>query len=109
MGFKPGEGLGKHGQGITTPVEAVKRKGKAAVGAYGTERSERSLADFPVQDSDEEEDKKFKEELSQWKKKPEVSILKNIVYTCTFECTMCLSNKFFFRTFVKFDVEKIYI
>ncbi|XP_048777997.2 tuftelin-interacting protein 11-like [Ostrea edulis] len=72
MGFKPGEGLGKHGQGITTPVEAVKRKGKAAVGAYGTERSERSLVDFPVHDSDEEEEKKFKDELSQWKKKPEV-------------------------------------
>lgn len=81
MGFKSGEGLGKHGQGITTPVEAVKRKGKAAVGAYGTERSERSLADFPVHDSDEEEDKKFKEELSQWKKKPEVSITKSIVYS----------------------------
>lgn len=73
MGYKEGGGLGKHGQGITTPVEAVKRKGKAAVGAYGTERSERSLVDFPVHDSDEEEEKRFKEELSQWKKKPEAS------------------------------------
>ncbi|KAK7494860.1 hypothetical protein BaRGS_00013987 [Batillaria attramentaria] len=71
MGYVPGEGLGKAGQGITTPVEAVKRKGRGAIGAHGSERSERSLKDFPVVDLDEEDEKTFKEELQQWKKLPE--------------------------------------
>ncbi|XP_005104240.1 tuftelin-interacting protein 11 [Aplysia californica] len=70
MGHKPGEGLGKKGQGITTPVEAVKRKGHAAIGYYGKERSERSLKDFPVKDEEEEEEKEFKKQLSQWRKQP---------------------------------------
>ena len=70
MGHKPGEGLGKKGQGITTPVDAVKRKGKAAIGYYGSERSERSLKDFPVKDVEEEEDKEFKKQMSQWRKQP---------------------------------------
>lgn len=72
MGYKPGAGLGKSGQGITTPVEAVKRKGRATIGAYGSERSEQSLKDYPVVDVEEEEDKKFKEDLQQWKRQPEV-------------------------------------
>ncbi|XP_074648738.1 tuftelin-interacting protein 11-like isoform X2 [Tubulanus polymorphus] len=68
-GFESGKGLGPSHQGIATPVEAVKRKGKAAVGFYGTERSERSLIDFPVEaDSEEEEEKEFKQKLHQWKK-----------------------------------------
>ncbi|KAI8489214.1 Tuftelin-interacting protein 11 [Branchiostoma belcheri] len=37
MGYEPGKGLGKNKQGITMPVEAFKRKGRAAVGAYGFE------------------------------------------------------------------------
>lgn len=40
-------------------MEAVQRKGKGAVGFYGSERSERSLKDFPVDKTDEVEDKKF--------------------------------------------------
>lgn len=68
MGFEEGKGLGKNLQGIATPVEANKRKGKGAIGFYGSERSERSLKDFPVHDSDEEEKEKFKEQLQQWKK-----------------------------------------
>ncbi|XP_063872751.1 tuftelin-interacting protein 11-like isoform X1 [Scylla paramamosain] len=68
MGFEEGKGLGKNLQGISTPVEANKRKGKGAIGYYGSERSERSLKDFPTHDSDEEEKEKFKDLLQQWKK-----------------------------------------
>lgn len=34
MGWKPGEGVGKDGRGIATPVEAVLRKGKGAIGKF---------------------------------------------------------------------------
>ncbi|KAK8737875.1 hypothetical protein OTU49_004288 [Cherax quadricarinatus] len=68
MGFEEGKGLGKNLQGISTPVEASKRKGKGAIGYYGSERTEKSLKDFPVHDSDEEEKEKFKDLLQQWKK-----------------------------------------
>lgn len=43
--------------GIVNPIEAKVRKGKGAVGAYGNERTPQSLQDFPVVDSDEEEEK----------------------------------------------------
>lgn len=39
------------------PIEAKVRKGKGAVGAYGNERTQQSLQDFPVIDSEEEEEK----------------------------------------------------
>ena len=69
MGHVKGKGLGKNLQGISTPVEAMKRKGKGAVGYHGTERTERSLQDFPVKKgSDEEAEEKFQAEVAQWKK-----------------------------------------
>ncbi|CAH8834410.1 unnamed protein product [Trichobilharzia szidati] len=39
MGYEPGKGLGSEGQGIVTPVEAVQRVGKVAVGFYGPEKT----------------------------------------------------------------------
>lgn len=42
--------------GILTPIEAKVRKGKGAVGAYGNERTQQSLKDFPKVDSEEEEE-----------------------------------------------------
>ncbi|XP_061906818.1 tuftelin-interacting protein 11 [Entelurus aequoreus] len=73
MGYQPGKGLGKNAQGIVNPVEAKVRKGKGAVGAYGNERTQQSLQDFPVVDSDEEEEKEFQKELGQWRKDPTTS------------------------------------
>lgn len=68
MGYVPGKGLGKNAQGIVNPIEAKVRKGKGAVGAYGNERTQQSLQDFPVVDSEEEEEKEFQRELGQWRK-----------------------------------------
>ncbi|ETE71201.1 Tuftelin-interacting protein 11, partial [Ophiophagus hannah] len=70
MGYVPGRGLGKNAQGIINPIEAKQRKGKAAIGAYGSERTTQSLQDFPIVDSDEEEEEEFQKELSQWRKDP---------------------------------------
>uniref|UniRef100_A0A3Q3WYG6 Tuftelin-interacting protein 11 n=1 Tax=Mola mola TaxID=94237 RepID=A0A3Q3WYG6_MOLML len=70
MGYQPGKGLGKNAQGIVNPIEAKVRKGKGAVGAYGNERTQQSLQDFPVVDSEEEEEKEFQKELGQWRKDP---------------------------------------
>uniref|UniRef100_A0A8D0E6M9 Tuftelin-interacting protein 11 n=1 Tax=Salvator merianae TaxID=96440 RepID=A0A8D0E6M9_SALMN len=70
MGYVPGRGLGKNAQGIINPIEAKQRKGKAAIGAYGSERTTQSLQDFPIVDSDEEAEEEFQKELSQWRKDP---------------------------------------
>ena len=73
MGHVPGRGLGKNLQGISAPVEAFKRKGKAALGFYGTERTEQSLKDYPSKpDSEEEEETEFRSQLHQWRRVGEV-------------------------------------
>ncbi|XP_077601219.1 tuftelin-interacting protein 11-like [Stigmatopora nigra] len=76
MGYQPGRGLGKNAQGIINPIEAKVRKGKGAVGAYGNERTQQSLQDFPSVDTDEEEEKEFQKELGQWRKDPAATGLK---------------------------------
>lgn len=43
MGFEPGKGLGKDGEGISTPIEIVQRKGRGALGAYGPENKKEQI------------------------------------------------------------------
>lgn len=71
QGYKPGKGLGKDLQGISEPIEAKQRKGRGAVGAYGSERTEQQLKQGENIDSEEEEDQAFKKQLGQWKKSEE--------------------------------------
>lgn len=69
MGYQRDKGLGKNLQGISTPIEAVQRKGRGAIGLYGSEKSERAEQDFPTKPtSDDEEEKEFRQKLQRWKK-----------------------------------------
>src|SRR6218665_382326 len=75
QGYERGKGLGKNLQGISTPVQAVLRKGRGAIGLYGPEKSERAEKDFPTKPtSDEEEEKDFHQKLQRWKKGKVVSL-----------------------------------
>lgn len=69
MGYKPGMGLGKTLQGITTPIEAKLRKGKGAIGLYGPEQPTMSRAKGPGVITEEPEEEKQKPQPRQWKKK----------------------------------------
>ncbi|KAK3858061.1 hypothetical protein Pcinc_014682 [Petrolisthes cinctipes] len=79
MGFEEGKGLGKNLQGIATPVEANKRKGKGAIGFYGAEHSS-NKSKPPAPDSEEEEKEEYRELLQQWKKKSGSGGRKKIKY-----------------------------
>lgn len=73
MGYEPGKGLGKALQGIQQPVQAHLRKGRGAIGAYGSEKGQ-TIGDAkskkPVLDEDEKEEQQFREKLDQWRKNP---------------------------------------
>ena len=56
MGFKKGQGLGKHQQGMINPIEQKMRKKGAGLGAAGSERTKQSLIHFPVKKDGESED-----------------------------------------------------
>ena len=70
MGYQPGKGLGKTGEGRTEIVEAYLRKKGAGIGAAGPEggRPKKVGKDGKAKrDSDDEEEKEFKDKLNQWR------------------------------------------
>ena len=71
MGYQPGQGLGKKGEGRTEIVEAHLRKKGAGIGAAGPEGGRPKKVDKKTGkmkgDSEDEEEKQFKDKLNQWR------------------------------------------
>ena len=74
MGYQPGKGLGKKGEGRVDIVEAHLRKKGAGVGAAGPEGGRPKKVDKKTGkvkgDSDDEEERNFRDKLNQWKQEP---------------------------------------
>lgn len=69
MGYEPGKGLGKNLQGISTPVEAHLRKGRGAIGAYGSEKGPKlAQVTNKMEIAETEAKKKEAKKISHWKK-----------------------------------------
>jgi tuftelin-interacting protein 11 len=66
MGWEKGQGLGKERQGRVVPIEATVRKGKGAIGLYGSESKEVKLKKEMEMANEEEDEEKL--HVSQWKK-----------------------------------------
>ncbi|CAD5111827.1 unnamed protein product [Dimorphilus gyrociliatus] len=67
MGYKHGQGLGKNEQGIKAPVEVYQRRGKGALGFYGSEIPEANKDNLKEVIAGE----KTKIETKNWKKDPQ--------------------------------------
>jgi tuftelin-interacting protein 11 len=68
MGWEKGKGIGKEMQGRAVPVEAVLRKGKGAVGMYGSESKEAQLKREMEVGEQEEGSDEVETHVSKWKK-----------------------------------------